>query len=96
MTAENLAQGTELENSQRAEFGKSEEEWKETIKESRGTTQACVCHVFLNGIPVQLLSSLLPLSSLFVFHCGILIFFNFLSFFLFKLQYVIRNQRLLN
>lgn len=51
------------------------------------TTQAHVCvteslaaavQMFLNGIPVQVRSSLLPLSLLFIFRCGIFIFFNFL------------------
>lgn len=48
-------------------------------------TQARVCvraaaalQMFLNGIPVQLRSSLLPLSLLFIFRCGIFIFFRFL------------------
>lgn len=39
---------------------------------------ATALQMFLNGIPVQVGSSLLPLSLLFIFPCGIFIFFNFL------------------
>ena len=53
------------------------------------TTQAHVCvtessaaaaalQMFLNGIPVQVRSSLLPLSLLLVLRCVFFVFFNFL------------------
>lgn len=68
--------------------GKSEEKWKESVKERK--TEECANteqnrlvfvllkalqqqQMFLNGIPVQVRSSLLPLSLLFIFRCGIFI-----------------------
>lgn len=73
-----------MKGEQEGEIGKVRKGSGKTVLRSAGQNVEQQRHVFskaptalnmfLNGIPVQIRSSLLPLSLLFIFHCAISIF----------------------